>query len=139
MLKNIIIFSILFFPLIFSPNSHSSYVIYNNPNGTSTYVGSVPITNGFEYSNSSGSMSISNTQYVPLVTNNYSQGYWAGIRGSIIPGNAIVMEYINGNPTYYCRAQIDNGMQYGRLIPGEGCFLFSDSSILYDSYQILVR
>jgi len=135
MLKSIITFSIVFFSL----NSFSSYAIYSYPTGISTYVGSTPITNGFEYSNSSGSMSIRKTQYVPIVTNNYSQGYWAGIRGNIIPGNAIVLEYINGNPTYYCRVQIDNDMQYGRLIPDEGCFLFSDSSVHYDSYQILVR
>lgn len=125
--------------ILFSLNSYASYVIYNNPNGTSTYVGSIPLSNGFEYSNSNGSMSISNTQYVPIITNNYSQGYWAWLSGNIIPGNAIVLEYINGNPIYHCRVQIDNQMQYGRLIPNEGCFLFSNSSIRYDSYQILVR
>lgn len=138
MLQKIIMISSLF---IFSLTLHASYLINHYPDGSSTYIGSVPYTtNSFEYSNGGNSVGFSERHYVPIIINNATtQGYWVWLNNSNVPSNAIVFEYINGYPTYYCRAQNGNQMEYGRLVPNEGCFLSSDPSVRYNVYQTLVR
>jgi len=56
-----------------------------------------------------------------------------------VPPNAIVLQYINGYPAYYCRLFIQNQLYYGQLIRGEGCYVSDVSEKPFPSYETLVR
>ncbi|GEM_PF-4620083 len=97
---------------------------------------------GFNYSDQYGnSIGISNVQYVPVIVNTSTipNGYWVLAKDGEIPANAIVMEYINGNPIYYCALQSGNQLLLGELVPNQGCFLFNDPSMLHSNYLALIR
>lgn len=128
----IFIISFLFFT-----NSLASYVIYHDGRQS---IGSVPFSSGFYFSGGGGSMSVTETHYVPVIYNQYPDAVWVPAAQGRLPVNAIIYQYINGRPVFYCRIQDDYRIEYGQLVPDEGCFLFSEpQGEPYTSYQVLVR
>src|ERR1700742_2940780 len=101
--------------MIFVSNAEASYVIYNQGSETT----SIPYTgSGFYYSDQSGnSMEYREIHNVPVVINQYPNATWISVNNENIPGNAIVLQYINGYPVFYCRIKNANGYFYGKLFP----------------------
>lgn len=96
---------------------------------------------GFYYSDGRGnSVSFQRTQNVPVIINNYPNAVWAPMTNGSVPPNAIIMQYVNGFPVYFCKVQINNQIVYGQLFPGEGCVLADDEdNRTYQSYSVLIR
>lgn len=129
-MKRAIIFLFSTFPAL----SLASYVSYTNT------LESLPVDqSGFYYSDGRGnSISIQRTQNVPVFVNNYPNAIWVPMSNGELPPNAIIMQYVNGFPVYFCKVQMNNQFAYGQLYPGEGCVL-SDDNHQYQSYYVLIR
>lgn len=104
-------------------------------------IGSVPVQNsGFYYSDSYGnSIGVSQTSNVPVLINQYPNAVWVSMTNGQVPSNAIVSQYINGYPLYFCRVQNYNRFIYGQLVPNQGCYISNQQTQPFRSYQILVR
>jgi len=123
-------------------NTYANYVIYNNSNQTttSTFYGSVPSFSGFSYSDGQGnSIRVGQIQYIPIQSIQGVNGIWVWANGGKVPANAIVLQYENGFPVYYCRVPQGNQMYYGQLIPNQGCVISNQINNQFSSYQTLVR
>jgi hypothetical protein len=129
--------------LTINQNSYASYVNYNSSDSSySNSFESIPYTNsGFYYSDPRGnSMSITETRSYPVIVNQYPNANWVWINNNgNIPGNALVLQYINGNPVFYCRVQNGNALYYGRLVPNQGCYLTNNPNQAFNTYQVLIR
>lgn len=113
----------------YAASASASYVYYRYGN-QEQYVGSVPyVSDGFYYSDGTGnSISIRKTRHVPVVVYQYPNARWVTVSGEL-PRGAIVMEYINGYPVYYCRMVINGRLQQGQFVPGRGCMLGQHNSV----------
>lgn len=130
-LRVIVIFMVTSFMLV--TGSFGNVVIYRN-------IGSVPVQDyGYSYSDSRGnSISISQTTNYPVIMDQYPNAVWVSMSNGQLPPNAIVVQYINGYPAYFCRVQGSEGRYYGQLMPGQGCYV-PDLSQTFDAYDVLVR
>jgi hypothetical protein len=115
-------------------NSNASYV-------TTTTVNSFPYqSSGFSYSDGSGnSISVNQTQAVPIIVNQYPNAVWVTNHASRIPANAIIYQYINGYPVFFCRVRDGADIYYGQLVVNEGCYLDDYDGPPTDNYDVLVR
>tara|TARA_R110000868_G_scaffold15698_33_gene71703 strand:+ start:205 stop:618 length:414 start_codon:yes stop_codon:yes gene_type:complete len=125
-----------------SSPGYASYVIYHSSEPSNTqHIGSFPYqTSGFSYSDGRGnSISIGETQYLPYVVNQYPNAVWVTINSNRLPPNAIIQQYINGNPAYFCRV-LHHGKTYnGYYMRGEGCRTTSNFANEYGELQVLIR
>lgn len=123
--------------VLISTESHASYVSYGN----TSQITSVPYTtSGFGFSDGSGnSMSFTSTTNVPIFVNQYPNAIWVQMDKANVPPNALILQYLNGYPVYYCRLWIQDQLYYGQLIRGEGCYVSDISEKPFQSYQTLVR
>ncbi len=136
-LLNLLMISML---VVISPSSHASYVSYTHTANT-TQITSVPYTqSGFGFSDGSGnSMSFTRTSNAAVMVNQYPNAVWVQMENANVPPNAIILQYINGYPAYYCRVESDHQVYYGQLIRGDGCYISELTEKPFRSYQTLVR
>lgn len=66
---------------------------------------------------------------------------WIPVKNGDIPPNAIVNNQDdNGTTTYYCRAKLMNKINYGVLVPNDGCYIQSQSvTMRFTTYDVLVQ
>lgn len=109
--------------------------------GFTNTIMSVPASgSGFSYSDGQGnSISINRTQNVPVVVNAYPNAIWIPMQNGALPPNAIIMQYVNGYPVYYCKVQRSDQTYYGQLLPNEGCSLYEQDNYVYKDYFVLSR
>ncbi len=84
-------------------------------------------------------MSFTTTTNAAIYTNQYPNAIWVQVSNGYVPPNAIVLQYINGYPAYYCRVQINGEIYYGQLLRGDGCYVDDVSDRPFSAYQTLVR
>lgn len=130
-------------PLLMHMNAYASYVIYHNNTAITNSIGSIPYdSSGFSYTGPGGdSVSYREIRYTPILYNQYPNAVWVEVHNNNnLPANAIIYQYVNGRAVFYCKVFNGNQIEYGWLVPNEGCFLFSyPQDKPYSSYQILVR
>lgn len=134
---------ILSFSLI--ETSQASYVLYSIPEGSIPSIVKPNQTtistgnNNFYYSDGRGnSMSYTEKTYIPVIVTQYANSQWTWMNNGKVPINAVVLRYVNGFPTYYCRVQMANQLYYGELIPYKGCVVKTSSGIsAFNLYQAL--
>jgi hypothetical protein len=137
----IIILLIIF---IIGKNGYSGYVNYH-PDDTSyshsSVTGSVPYTSsGFYYTDTRGNaIGYRETKSIPVIVNQYTGAAWIWMENRNIPANAIVLQYVNGYPIFYCRVQNSGAFYYGQLIPNQGCRVPDISTQPMSAYQVLVK
>jgi hypothetical protein len=126
--------------LVMAERARASYVIYDQAINSNA-IGSVPEQeSGFYYSDSHGnSISVSKTRNIPAVINQYPTAVWVGGVENRLPVNAIILEYINGNPVYHCRVVEGKQILYGKLYPDQGCVITDGSMQTFVTFEVLVR
>lgn len=98
------------------------------------------VTSGFSYSDGVGnSISANQTRYLPVIVQQYPNAYWVYMTGGNIPANAIVVQYINGYPSYSCRVQTNDGIFYGMVVLNRGCAVSEYPQVIFSSYSVLTR
>jgi len=141
-IKSNMAISILILLSLQSTRANANYVVYNNSNQitTSTTYGSVPSFSGVSFSDGQGnSIQVGQIQYIPIQSIQGVSGIWVQANGGLVPANAIVLQYNNGFPVYYCRVLQGNQMYYGQLLPNQGCSIATQPPTLFNSYQVLVN
>lgn len=102
---------------------------------------SVPgIFSGFTYSDGSGnSISVGETRHIPVVVQQYPNAVWVNMSNGRIPPNAIIVQYTNGYPNYYCRVRTGDGIFYGQVILNQGCVVDEYPQVVFSNYDALSR
>ena len=119
-------------------------------NGPSTNVVNSPGSQAgnqpaMSYSDSAGNYLSSGTiqsypyiQAYPYIINQYPSAIWVPMTKGRVAYTAIVMQYVNGHPVYYCRVATSGGLVYGQLVPNEGCYLDDEEEAVME-YEVLIR
>lgn len=117
-----------------------SYIHYSNQPG-STYIGSVPYAAPSFYYIGPGGNAIGYREIhsMPIfIHTQYPYGNWVWMKNGSVPFNALVYQYHNGRPLFYCRTFYFNQLVYGYLVPNEGCYL-SPGNAPMNEYEVLIR
>ena len=68
-----------------------------------------------------------------------SKETWVTVRNGDIPDSAVINMNANGQVTYYCRTKYMNKMNYGELIPNDGCYIDGENvTMRFTNYQVLI-
>lgn len=113
----------------------------SHANTVSRTITSVPVeSSGFTYSDGNGNyISVGETRQIPVVVQQYPNAVWVKMSNGRIPPNAVVVQYTNGYPNYYCRIQTGDGILYGRVIFNQGCMVDEYPQVLFSDYDVLSR
>ena len=137
--------SAFFFASVFFPSYYAPlYFDYGYPyyyNDYSPYFGDYSFLNDESYSNVNyvpSTASIPNSAINTTDVESIPPGVWVAAQNGNIPGNAIVYDNNNGNPTYYCRAEFRKKMYYGLVTSGDGCYFTEGTVTLRTTvYEVL--
>lgn len=79
--------------------------------------------------------------YAPPATSApvYSYYDWVWSDSGDVPDNAIIYQYQNNAPIFYCRAYVEGDFYDGYLVPNDGCYADLDGqSTRFELYQVYV-
>lgn len=64
---------------------------------------------------------------------------WIAAKNGDVPKNGVINTNDNGKLTYYCRAKYGNKLNYGVLVPNDGCYVENESvTMRFTSYDALI-
>lgn len=119
--------------------SYAGVRVYYQPQQT-VFTSQPETVSGFSYSDGFGnSISVNQKQYMPVIVQQYPNALWVYMTNGRIPPNAIVVQYINGYPSYSCRVQTNDGIFYGLIVFNEGCAVPEYPQTIFSTYGVLSR
>ncbi|MDR3491265.1 MAG: hypothetical protein P4M12_04375 [Gammaproteobacteria bacterium] len=82
----------------------------------------------------------SNNVVTPNNTTTPSNESWVSAKDGNFPDNSVVNNTENGKSTYYCRTTYMNKLNYGVLVPHDGCYIETPSvTMRFTTYETLIR
>ena len=105
---------------------------------------SYPMVSDFSYNSYSDYPNSPMMYAEPVVPMAYSSvlernEIWIKINNGRLPLNAVVNNNVNNTKTYYCRAKYMGKLNYGVLIPHDGCYIEKKSlTMRFTQYEVLV-
>jgi hypothetical protein len=117
---------------------HNSFTVPYIINGYgSSYYVTQPDDDSYDYTTTATDTSNDNSVSQPT-SFNLPEGQWTSSSNGNVPDQSIVYQTVNGQSTYYCRAQYQNQFTYGVLTPNEGCYINNQSNLVYfNTYDVL--
>lgn len=84
------------------------------------------------------SISINKSTNVPVIMREHPHAVWIYKQNGSIPNGAIIMEYLNQVPVYYCKVEVRGRVYYGAMLYGDsGCNIPSISDTPISNHWIL--